>query len=240
MAHIPKQELKKDEFRETIEHGWQAMLDHQTVTTAILVVVIVAALGVLGWRLYSERQDVKSAAAYDTAMTAYNAQVIAAGSPAPAAGETTFPDDKSKYTDAAAKFAVVASQYPRTHDGQLAEYYGALACEKIGKDDDAKRLLQQLISSGDADYGAMASYELAQIDERTGQGDAAAKIYQQLIDKPSVLVPKPVAMLALAEHYSSSDPTQAAKLYGQIKTDYPGTAIADQADQGLSMLSGKS
>jgi len=49
-----------------------------------------------------------------------------------------------------------------------------------------------------------------------------------------------VVMLALANHYAEKNPTDAAKLYNQIKTDYPDTAIAEQAEQALSLLPGKS
>lgn len=240
MAHISRKELKTDEVRETIAHGAEAILSHQGLTTGLLIAVLVVAVGVLGWRWYSQRQDAKSSAAFATAMASFQAPVPAAGQPPAPAGELTFPDDKTKYTDAASKFAAVASQYPHTNNGQLAKYFAAVSYEKIGKDDDAKRLLQQLSDSGEANFAAMARYELAQIYDRTGQGDQAVKLYQQLIDKPAVLVPKPVAMLALAQHYEKSDPTQAAKLLGQIKTDYPDTPIADRADQDLSMLPGKS
>jgi len=51
-------------------------------------------------------------------------------------------------------------------------------------------------------------------------------------------VPKPMAMLALADHYRKSDPAQAAKLYKQIKSDFPDAAA--QADQGLELLNTKS
>jgi outer membrane protein assembly factor BamD (BamD/ComL family) len=54
-----------------------------------------------------------------------------------------------------------------------------------------------------------------------------------------VLVPKPVVLLSLAEHYRDKDPAQAAKLYAQIKSEYPETPIADQADQELALLPGK-
>jgi len=240
LAHISRKELKTDEVRETIAHGAEAILSHQGLTTRLLIAVLVVAVGVLGWRWYSQRQDTKSSAAFATAMASFEAPVPTAGQPPAPAGQLTFPDDKAKYTDAASKFAAVASQYPHTNDGQLAKYFAAVSDEKIGKDEDAKRLLQQLSESGDANFAAMARYELAQIYDRTGQGDQAVKLYQQLIDKPAVLVPKPVAMLALAQHYEKSDPTQAAKLLGQIKTDYPDTPIADRADQDLSMLPGKS
>ncbi len=240
MAHISRKELKKDEVRDTLAHGAEAILSHQQLTTALLVAALVIAAGILGWRWYSQRRDARSSAAFATAMASFEATVPTTGQPPATAGELTFPTDKAKYTDAATKFAAVAAQYPHTNDGQLAKYFAAVSDEKIGKDDDAKRLLQQLSDGGDANFAAMAKYELAQIYDRTGQGDQAVKLYQQLIDKPAVLVPKPVAMLALAEHYEKSDPTQAAKLLGQIKTDYPDTPIADQADQDLSMLPGNS
>lgn len=59
-------------------------------------------------------------------------------------GETTYFDDKNKYTDAAKKFADLATKYPHTRPGQLAAYYAALSDEKLGKTDDAKKWLQGL------------------------------------------------------------------------------------------------
>ncbi|HEY6464580.1 MAG TPA: tetratricopeptide repeat protein [Candidatus Acidoferrales bacterium] len=238
--HISRKELKKDEIRDTFAHGAEAILSHQQLTTVLLLVALVIAVGILGWRWYSQRQDALSSGAFATAMDAFQGTVARVGQPPAQPGAVTYPDDKTKYADAATKFAGVAAKYPHTNDGVLAKYFAAVSDEKIGKDDDAKRLLAEVAGGSDANYAAMARFELAQIDDRTGQGDAAAKLYQQLIDKPAILVPKPVAMLALAQHYAKSDPTQAAKLLGQIKTDYPDTPVADQADQALSMLPGNS
>jgi predicted negative regulator of RcsB-dependent stress response len=240
LAHISRKELKKDEIRDTFAQGADVILSHQQLTTYLLAGALVIAIGILGWRFYSQRQGVKSSAVYDAAMSTFNARVITAGQPPAEPGEVTFADDNTKYTEAANKFAAVAAAYPHTKDGALAKYFAAVSYEHIKKDDDAKRLLEQLSNDSDANFAAMGRYELAQVDDRTGQGDAAVKLYQQLIDKPSMLVPKPVAMLSLAEHYSQSDPAQAAKLFGQIKTDYPDTPIAEQADQDLSMLPGQS
>ena len=60
--------------------------------------------------------------------------------------------------------------------------------------------------------------------------------YQKLADKPSMFVPKPVVLLALADHYSQSDPTQATKYYQQVKSEFPDTQAAQQADQRLQLL----
>ncbi|MGA3294836.1 MAG: tetratricopeptide repeat protein [Candidatus Acidiferrales bacterium] len=234
--HISRKELKKDEVRETLAHGAEAVLSHQQLTLYILIAAVVVAIGVFGWRTYAQRQNVKASAAFDGAVKTFQAPV---GTP-PTPGEVSYSDQGQKFTFAAQQFSDVASKYPRTHFGQLASYYAALSDEKIGKDADAKKWLEGVTGSRDEEVAALAQFELASLDDRMGQGDESVKFYQQLIAKPTVLVPKPVAMLALAVHYSQKDPSEAAKLYQQIKSEFPDTPIAEQADQALSLLPNKS
>jgi predicted negative regulator of RcsB-dependent stress response len=228
--------LKKDAVRDTFAHGADALLAHQQQTIYLVVAVIVVALGVFGWRTYSQRQTVKAFAAFDDAMTVFQTPV---GTP-PSPGVTTYPDDTKKFTEAESKFAAVASKYSRTRAGELARYYQALSLEKIGKDNDAKKSLQSLADSRDHDVASLAQFELAGIDDRTGQGTDAEVLYKRLVANPTVLVPKPVAMLALAQHFGAKNPTEAAKLYSQIKSEYPDTPIAEQADEALALLPSKS
>lgn len=234
--HIPRKQLKKDEVRETLQHGADALLSHQQATLYILIIAIVVALGVFGWKTYTERQTVKASAEFDSAMKVFQSPV---GTP-PTPGETSYASDSQKFAAAAPQFADVASKYPRTHAGQLARYYAALSYEKLGKVGDAKKELQDLTSSSDHEVAALAQLELAGIDDRAGQDDEAVKLYEGLIAQPSVLVPKPVAMMALAEHYAPKNPAAAARLYAQIKSEYPDTPIAEQADQALALLGSKS
>jgi predicted negative regulator of RcsB-dependent stress response len=237
--HLSRKELKKDEVRDTLAHGADAVLSHKQLTLYILLAAVVVALGVFGWQTYTERQTVKATAGYDDAMKTFQARIRTASEPAQP-GETTYIDEKNKYSDAAQKFAAVNQKYGHTRPGQLAAYYAALSDEKLGKNDEAKKWLQGLSESGVEDFAAMARFELAQLNDRMGQGDEAVKLYQQLIAKPVVLVPKPVVMLALAEHYGAKNPAEATKLYTQIKSDYPDTPIADQATQEMNLLPGKS
>jgi predicted negative regulator of RcsB-dependent stress response len=238
LAHISRRELKKDSVRETFAHGADALLAHQQQTLYLIIAAIIVALAVFGWRTYSQRQTVKAFAGFDDAMTVFQAPV---GAP-PTAGVTTYSDQTKKFTEAESKFAAVASKYPRTRAGELARYYQALSLEKIGKDkdNDAKKSLQALADSRDRDVASLAQFELAAIDDRAGQGNDAAVLYQHLLANPTILVPKPVVMLALAEHYGAKNPSEAAKLYGQIKADYPDTPIAEQADEALALLPSKS
>jgi hypothetical protein len=236
VAQLSRKELKKDEVRETLAHGAEAVLSHQQLTLYLLIVILVGVLSFYGWRAYAGRQASGSGAAFDAAMKIFQAPV---GTP-PAPGAVTYSDDSKKYAAAEASFSALASKYPRTRAGQLGRYYRALSLEKLNKDDQARNALQNLVNTKDPDVAAMAKLELAGLDDRTGQGDEAAKLYQQLIDKPSILAPKPVAMLGLANHYRDKDPSRAATIYSQIKSDYPDTPIAEQADQALALLPGKS
>ncbi len=236
--HISRKELKKDEVRDTLAHGAEAVLGHQQLTTYLVIAVILIGLGVFGWRTYAERQTVKASALFDDAMKVFQARLRASGETAEP-GEVTYIDEKNKYTDAAQKFGDIATKYSRTRPGQLASYYTALSLEKLGKDNEAKKWLQAPADGNNEEFAAMAKFELAHLDDRIGQSDEALKLYQQLIAKPAVLVPKPVVMLALAEHYRQKSPSEAAKLYQQIKTEYADTPIAEQADQELELLPGK-
>jgi len=238
LAHISRKELKKDEVRETLVHGAQAVLSHQQFSTYVIIAAVIVAAAIFGWRTYSERQSVKASAAFDDAMKIFEARIRTAGEVA-VPGEVTYVDEKMKFTDAAAKFAGVAKQFPRTRFGELSNYYLALSDERLGKDADAKKLLLSVSGSTDSEYAAMARFELAQLDDRSGADADAVKLYQQLMDKPTDLVPKAVVMLALAEHYRQKNPDEAAKLYAQIKSEFPDTPIADQAGQELALLPGK-
>jgi predicted negative regulator of RcsB-dependent stress response len=236
LAHISRRDLKKDEVRDTFERGAEAVLSHQQLSLYLLIAAIVIAVGIFGWRTYTQRQTVKAAAAYDDAMKIFQTPI---GAP-PVEGQPNYTDATKKFTDAEQKFADVAAKYPHTRPGELARYYVALSYEKLDKNDLAKASLQGLASSSDAEIAALSKFEVAGLDDRTGQSDEAAKLYQALIDKPSVLVPKAVVMLTLAQHYAQKDPAQAAKLLNQIKSDYPDSPIAEQADQALALLPGKS
>lgn len=236
--HISRKELKKDEVREGLAHGIEAVLSHQQFTTYFLAALVVAALAYFGWQAYQQRETAKASSAFDNAMKIFQARIPTPGQPTPP-DQPFYTNEQKKYTDAAAKFAGVAAKYKHTRPGKLATYYDALSLEKLGKYDDAREQLQAAMHS-DEDTASVVRFNLAQLDDQTGRGDEAEKIYQQLIAKPTVFVPKPMAMFALAQHYAQKNPSEAAKLYEQIKSEYPGTPFADQADQALALLPGKS
>ncbi|MGB6199820.1 MAG: tetratricopeptide repeat protein [Candidatus Acidiferrales bacterium] len=236
---ISRKELKRDEFREGLVHGAEAVASHQKTAYSVGIVILVVALGVFGWRFYTQRQTVKAQAGMGDALKTYEAPIANAAEP-PSPGELTFPDEKTRDAQADLKFADVAARYPHTRPGEMARYYDALCLEALGRNDVAEKNLKTVAGSTDPDFAALARYQLAQFYDKNGRGPEAVALYQQLEDKPSVLVPKALVMLSLADHYAQSDPAQATKLYDQIKKDYSGTPAADQADERLELLNSKS
>ena len=239
--HISRKELKSDEFRETLASGAQALLSHQQLTLYLVGAVAVILLAVFGWRFYAERQTVKSAAAYDDAMKIFKARIRTAGEPAGDPSDVTYSDEKNKYGDAEKKFEAVAKTYPRTRPGQISAYYAALCLEHLNRDAEAAKWLDQVIGGGEADFASLARLELAQLNDRAGKTADAEKIYQDLVAHPSVFVSKPVALMAFADHYrQAKNFAEAAKLYTEIKTEFPDSNLAQQAGQQLELIAPKS
>ena len=234
--HILRKDLKKDEIRESLVHGVESVASHQQILGVLVTAALVVALGVFGWSSYTKRQTAKAAGALDDAMKIFQARVRATGEPAEP-GELTYVDEKNKFADADKKFLEVGGQYGRTKPGQVARYYAALSEVQLKQYAAAESNLGQL-SSADESLAGLARFQLAGVYLQENKDAQAVDLFKQLADKPTEFVPKPMALLALADHYRKSDPAQAAKLYNQVKLEFP--EAATQADQGLELLNAKS
>ena len=55
--HISRKELKKDEIRETLSHGAEAIFSHQHQIWVYGGIALLVVLAVLGWRFYTQNPD---------------------------------------------------------------------------------------------------------------------------------------------------------------------------------------
>lgn len=233
--HITRRELKQDKFRESLEHGAEAVASHTRFVSTALIAAALAVAAYGAWHFYSERRNVKASAALDEAMKVYNARIRAAGEPAET-GEITYLNEPAKMQDAAAKFNDVADKYPSTDAGRLARYYTALCLEELNRTNQALENLKKLEGTKDKELGALAQFQTAVIYARTGKPDEAVKIYRALAEKPTVFVPRSRTLLELANQLRKSKPAEAMTLYQQIKKEFPNTGISEEADKGLEAL----
>ena len=237
--HISRKELKQDKIHDAIEHGAEAVFSHTTVLAVAVLAVVVAVVGYFSWRFYNDRQTVQATAALDLATKAYSARIGAAPDPNDP-GEAFYPTELARAEDAVQKFSAVAQKYPNTNPGRLAAYYAALCYEDLERHNQALEQLKKISSGKDKELVAMAQYQIGVIYERTGKPADAVKVFRDLADHSSVLVPRPLVLLELAETLRQSDPKQAADVYTQLKKEFPNTAVSEEADRGLETLAPKS
>jgi hypothetical protein len=238
--HLSRKELKQDKFRESLEHGAEAVYSHSQVAAAAIGAVLLVAIVYGGWRFYNDRQTLHASASLDEAMKIYNARIRTGNEPVEP-GEISYTDPQKRAQDASQKFAAVADQYPSTNPGKLARYYEALTLLDQEKQNQALDEFKKLTGSSDKELAAMAQYQMATIYARGGKTDDAVKAYRAVADSKSVLVPRPMVLLELADLLRQTNPTEASSLYQQVKKDYPtSTAITERADRGLDLLAPKS
>lgn len=233
--HISRKELKQDKFRESLEHGAEAVASHSRLISGLLVAAALTIAIVGGWRIYSERRSVKAAAAFDAAMKIYNARVRAANEAAEP-GELSYLDENIKMQDAATKFNEVADKFFSTDSGKMARYYAALCLEDLGRTNQALENLKKLQGTSDKELAALASYQTAVIYTRTGKPDEAVKIYRTLAEKPTIFVPRSLVLLELAGQLRKTNPVEAANIYQQVKKEFPDSPMSEEADRGLESL----
>ena len=236
--HISRKELKQDKIRESIEHGAEAVYSHSKAVAVLLIVAMIAVGSYFGWKFYSDRQNLHASAALDGAMQIFNAPLQSSGIPA-APGQTVFSTEDARSEAASQKFLDAARKYPSTNPGKLARYYGALCLEDLGRYYQALEQLKKLKPGKDKELAAMSEYQMANIYARTGKTDDAIKAYRAVADMNSILVPRPLALLELADFLRPTKPAEAASIYEQVKKDYPNSPVADRATRGLNMLGSK-
>ena len=237
--HLSRKELKQDKIRDSIEHGAEAVYSHSRLTGVILLAALIVGGAIGGWKIYGDRKTVEASAAFDSAMKVFSGRIrTPAETPEP--GELTYSDEASRAEDAAAKFRAVADKYPSTNPGRLARYYAALALEDLERHNQAIEELKKLDAGKDKELNAMAQFQMAVINARAGKSAEAVKILRALADKSSVLVPRPMVLLELANQLRQTNPQEAAGVYQQLKKEFPDSAIAEAADRGLDTLPPKS
>jgi flagellin-like protein len=230
--HISRKDLKKDDVREAFVHGGEAVALHKKGFTEIVTVVLLIAIAVFGWRWYTQWQSAKASIELANAMKTYNAPIRAAGEPTDP-NQPSFFDEKIKYDDAAKQLAIVADRYSRTRSGQEARYFAALCDERLGRNDRAVSEFEALAKSSNADLEPLAKFRLAGVYAKLGKIPQAVQAYKDLMAKPTVLVPKPLVMLALADLYAKSNPAEAIKLLIQVKAEFPESPASQEADKRL-------
>ncbi|HWQ52202.1 MAG TPA: tetratricopeptide repeat protein [Bryobacteraceae bacterium] len=232
MARITRKELKTDRFALEVEHTVDFFDEHRRDIArygAAALVVILLAVGIFYYRRHQNavREGVLSQALL--VMEAPTGPQAAAQ----ASGGLSFATEEARNQEVAKRFSELATKYSGTSQGLIAEYTLASMAADQGRLLEAEKRFKTVADSGDKNYGSLAKMSLAQIYFAAGRTAEGEALLRSLVNKPTVLVSKDEATIALARGIAKSKPAEARKLVEGLRAS-PNSAVSQAAIQTYS------
>ena len=235
MQALTRHQLKEDKFAAAAKGTVSWATHHQKlVSVASTVVLVAAALGIGGWA-FLQWQEQKASFALGSALRTHLRQLRPAGTAANP-DVPTFASAGERAKAARAEFQAVADKYSYTRSGRMARYYVGLTAMESGDASGAERELKAVADSRDQDLAPLAKLALATLYRSQKRDAEAIKLYHELIDNPTDSVPKATAQLELGALYEEKQPSEASKLYQQVRIENPTGAAREIAASRLSRL----
>lgn len=214
MARITRKELKTDRFALEVGHTVDYFEEHRSQILRIGGVALLVVLLVVGIIYYRRHQNAERERVLGQALQVLEAP---AGQQAAASGGLSFPTEQARNQEAAKRFGEIASKHSGTRQGLIAEYTLASIAADEGRTLEAEKRLKAVADSGDRNYSSLAKMALAQMyfaGGRTAEGEA---LLRSVMDKPSILVTKEEATIALARGLANTKPAEARKLVEPLR-----------------------
>jgi hypothetical protein len=230
LDRLTRKELKTDRFAVEVQHSVEYITDHRRqmirwggVALAVLIV---------GFGIYFYRQNAHNARqeALFSALQIQNANV----GPAPNEFTLSFPTQAEKDSAVQKVFTDVAAKYSGSDEGNIAEYYLAIAAMDQGKAEEGEKRFKLVADSGNKDIAALAKLALAQIYASQNKVAEGERLIRPLLDHPTATVSKDQATFTLAHLLAKTKPQEARKMLEPLRSSDRGpvsraavTALAD-------------
>jgi predicted negative regulator of RcsB-dependent stress response len=227
---VTRSKLKTDRFAVEVEHSVEYVSEHRKQVfqygAGALVLVLIAG----GIWYYRDRQHTARQGELAAAMDIMQAPVAPSGPP----GQLFYTTDTLKNAAATNAFKPIYDKYSGTDEAAVAaSYLGAISMDE-GRLADAEKYFQRVADCGDKNLASLGKLSLAQVYLSAGRQADAEKLLRSLYDKPTTLVSKEQAAIALARAISTTKPAEARKLIEPLRTERP--AISQVAITLLSQL----
>ena len=225
MARLSRKELKSDKFALEVQHSVEYVTEHRQQLirwggVGVAVVILVVAFFVYRNHERGVRQE-----ALHQAMQIQNANV---GQQTGNQFMLSFPTEADREKAAIKAFTDLASKYPGTEEGALADYFLGTNAADAGNYAEAQKDLQRVLDYGNQNFTSIAKLSLANVYASEGRLADGEKLIQSVIDHPTTLVSKEEATLSLGRLVAQSDPQRARKLIEPLRSS-PRAAVSRAA-----------
>jgi len=237
VARLHRQDLKHDDFVDSMDSLELWLEDNLRLLVAFALAGALTAGALGGYWWYAGGQETRAQTALGNALITLS-RPVQEGLPALNVPGTarTFASETDRYRAARDEFAAVRADFPRTRAARLAKHYEALCDFHLGETGKAVAALEELARAADPNLSSLASFHLAGFYQALGRRSDAEKIYRRLADHPTELVPRPMALVALADIESASNPMAARQLLEQVKAEFPDGPVAEEISRRLDLL----
>ncbi len=234
MDKVTRKDLKSDRFVLEVQHGVEYVSDHRQLLIRWGSIAGGVLILLFGYYLYSQHQHGVRQEKLAAALHLQNASVGPGGNEL----DPSFSSQAEKDKAVVKAFTEIAVQYPGTDEGIVAEYYLGTNSADEGKFPEAEKHFKEVVDSGKKEYAALAKMSLAQVYQSEGKLPEAQNLLKSLIDKPTVLVSKEEATVALAHVVAASNPQEARKLLEPLRAN-PSSPVSRAALTALSDIPAK-
>ena len=246
MKTSERQQLKHDEFSETLQQAYSRIEQNRSAVTTVLgILVVVVAIGA-GIYWYRSHQSDEAARLLAEGLTITEAQVVppvqpVPGQPAPPPPPAgSYPSERAKLEAAIPKFEATADQYPSTDAGRFARYRAGAALATLDRTADARAQYQKLVDiDGQGLYGRMAKLALAQCDVQEKKYDSAIATLRDLSLDAKGDLPVDAILLQLGQAYlAAGKKAEARQAFERVANEFATSPYAADAKKQLDALKG--
>ena len=221
-ARMSRSELKaRDEITTTLERLTENAMTRKNEIVVGLVVLLVLAAGVFGWRYYSSSKNAAAQGQLSNVISAFQ--------------DTTVKEDKERFEKTIVAAQKTIADYPGSQAASLAQYYMALSQGGLGDMPNAVKNLEEVIARGDSDTRPIAQFALASVYRRNGELQKAVDVLKQL-DASGGFTKAVVAyeLGSAAEAANQKDVAQTA--YSKVVTESADSPFRSDAEEALKRM----
>jgi len=248
MKSKERHRLKENELAHSIGAARDYLEPRRKQIGGVLVVIILAAVAILGITIIRGQTDSEAQRVLAEAMVALNARVVPAtttsdteGVPAAAllGAEGSFATEEAKLTAALPKLKAAVDAYPDVEEGITARYHMAGALATLGRHKEAIAEFEQVAqrAGNDSLYGRMARLGKADTEAKAGQLDASIATWKELASSTDGELPKDAILMELARAYvAKGNQEEARKTFTQLVDEHPTSPYSAEARTELEQL----
>lgn len=211
-----REELKKDQFVETIGQSVGYVASHRQQAYTYAGIALAALAVVAGVYFYTQNKRATEQAALAQALQIKSATI---GVAPPGDTRPSYPTEEEKNKALVKALSEVTAKHPGTDAAAVAFFQLGVTAADAGKMDEAAKQFEQAVATGSREYASAARLALGQVYPALGKAAEAEKVLRELMASPSNLVSKEQATFTLARVLSSTNPAEARKLIDPLQKD---------------------